>query len=169
MPHRPLYFLVKPPPDVAALIAALPQAGRRSPDLLHITLLPLGDRLHSAPGLVDRLIAVGGAVEAPASRVVFDRLGRHRPDPRAPRQRANAWRDRLPGGASRCDDATRPHRRTDLPLRPAHHDRLSEHGTRPPSARPDQLARRGPAARRERGRRSRHIPLARWPLRVPAR
>ncbi len=69
-----LYFMIKPPSEVAAVIAALPHADRRDPGLLHMTLLPLGDRPRHQPGFVDALIDAGDAVRHPPFRVVFDRL-----------------------------------------------------------------------------------------------
>lgn len=72
---RPLYFMVKPPPAVALHIAALSR-GSRCPraELLHITLLPFGDRLALPPRLLRRLLQIASDLEAAPFRVVFDRI-----------------------------------------------------------------------------------------------
>ena len=69
MPRR-LYFMVKPPPPIAAHMPGT----RPVVDLLHITLLPLGDLLLAPPHFIDTLIAIGDGFRAPSFRVVFDRL-----------------------------------------------------------------------------------------------
>ena len=47
--RHPLYVMAKPPPEVQAVIAALPRNDPgRGPDLLHVTLISLYD-LHHAP------------------------------------------------------------------------------------------------------------------------
>lgn len=76
-PKRPLYFMVKPPAPVAKHIADVSSGPRRrAPDLLHITLLPLGDRAAPSEDLLSRFREIGESIEAPPFRVVFDQLVR---------------------------------------------------------------------------------------------
>jgi 2'-5' RNA ligase len=70
---RPLYLMVKPPRAVAERMA-LNRRATRPADLLHMTLLPLGDRqLHSDAALAE-LIAGLDRLQLFAFRAVFDRV-----------------------------------------------------------------------------------------------
>ena len=67
--RNPLYVMAKPPPDVAARIAALPRNDpKRGPDLLHVTLLKLFDLHHAPPDWLPAMIAALDAFGAPPSR-----------------------------------------------------------------------------------------------------
>ena len=74
-PRNPLYLMAKPPPEVAAQIAALPRNDpKRAPDLLHVTLLLLFD-LHRAPP--EWLLAVVAALnefDGQSFPLRFDRI-----------------------------------------------------------------------------------------------
>jgi len=73
--RRPLYVMAKPPPAVAAAIAALPRNDpRRPPALLHVTLLTLFD-LHTAPtDWLQRLVAALDTFGGTAFPLRFDRI-----------------------------------------------------------------------------------------------
>lgn len=77
--RNPLYVMAKPPPAVAAQIAALERNDpKRGPELLHVTLLKLFDLYHAPP---DWLVAVQAALaifDAPAFPLVFDRIENHK-------------------------------------------------------------------------------------------
>ncbi len=73
--RNPLYVMAKPPPEVAARIAALPRndPGRGS-ELLHVTLLKLFD-LHYAPSeWLPAVIAALDSFEGAAFPLRFDRI-----------------------------------------------------------------------------------------------
>lgn len=73
--RNPLYVMAKPPPEVQALIAALPRNDlARGPDLLHVTLISLYD-LHYAPPewLPATIAALDGFAAAPFP-LRFDRI-----------------------------------------------------------------------------------------------
>lgn len=77
--RNPLYVMAKPPPDVAARIAALPRNDpRRGPDLLHVTLLSLFDLHHAPPGWLPAVIAALDAFESPPFPLAFDRIENRR-------------------------------------------------------------------------------------------
>lgn len=70
---RLLYIMIKLPPPLADWIGELPQrALNRPPDLLHITVLPLGDRADLGEGFVDQLCRMLGRFRAALFRVAFD-------------------------------------------------------------------------------------------------
>ena len=57
-PRNPLYVMAKPPPEVQAVIAALPRNDPgRGPDLLHVTLISLYDLHHAPPEWLPATIA----------------------------------------------------------------------------------------------------------------
>ena len=73
--RNPLYVMAKPPPEVQALIVALPRNDPgRGPDLLHVTLISLYD-LHYAPPewLPATIAALDGFAAAPFA-LRFDRI-----------------------------------------------------------------------------------------------
>lgn len=73
-PRNPLYLMAKPPPEVAAQIAALPRNDpKRTPDLLHVTLLLLFD-LHARPEWLPPVIAALEAFEGQSFPLLFDRI-----------------------------------------------------------------------------------------------
>lgn len=75
MAARPFYLMAKPPPALALYIAALfGSAGGRPPDLLHVTLLPLGDRIGIGPHLLAHIVAILDGLALASFRVMFDRL-----------------------------------------------------------------------------------------------
>lgn len=68
--------MVKPPEALAAIIAAMLGLVTGRPDsLLHITLLPLGDRAAIDARTFARIIAALDAVALPSFRVAFDHVG----------------------------------------------------------------------------------------------
>lgn len=73
--RNPLYVMAKPPPDVAAQIAALPRNDPgRGPELLHVTLLSLFDLAVAPPGWLPAVIAALDAFEGHAFPLAFDRI-----------------------------------------------------------------------------------------------
>jgi len=73
--RNPLYVMAKPPPEVAAQIAALPRNDPgRPPDLLHVTLLKLYDLHHAPPDWLPRTIAALDGFSGPAFPLAFDRI-----------------------------------------------------------------------------------------------
>lgn len=73
--RNPLYVMVKPPPETAARIAALPRNDpKRGPELLHVTLLKLFDLHHAPPDWLPRVIAALDGFRAPAFPLTFDRI-----------------------------------------------------------------------------------------------
>ena len=72
--RNPIYVMAKPPPAVAAQIAALPRNDPgRGPDLLHVTLLLLFD-LHARPEWLPPVIAALNAFEGQPFPLLFDRI-----------------------------------------------------------------------------------------------
>lgn len=73
--RNPLYVMAKPPPDVAARIAALPRNDPgRGPELLHVTLLKLFDLHHAPPEWLPAMIAALDSFEGAAFPLSFDRI-----------------------------------------------------------------------------------------------
>lgn len=73
--RRPLYVMAKPPPEVAARIAALPRNDpKRGPDLLHVTLMKLFDLADAPPAWLPAVIAALEAFAGPAFPLAFDRI-----------------------------------------------------------------------------------------------
>ena len=77
--RNPLYVLAKPPPDVAARIAALPRndPGRGS-TLLHVTLMKLFDLHHAPPDWLPQVIAALDGFVGGAFPLTFDRIENHK-------------------------------------------------------------------------------------------
>ena len=73
--RNPLYVMAKPPPQVAAQIAALPRNDPgRDAGLLHVTLLKLFDLHHAPPQWLGQIIAALDSFSAPAFPLAFDRI-----------------------------------------------------------------------------------------------
>lgn len=73
--RRPLYVMAKPPPEVAAAIAALPRNDPgRAPELLHVTLLKLFDLHVAPPGWLSAVITALDGFDATAFPLRFDRI-----------------------------------------------------------------------------------------------
>lgn len=73
--RNPLYVMAKPPPEVAARIAALPRNDlERGPELLHVTLLSLFDLHYAPPDWLPAVIAALDSFERAAFPLVFDRI-----------------------------------------------------------------------------------------------
>ena len=73
--RNPLYIMAKPPPDVAARIAALPRNDpARGPELLHVTLMKLFDLHHAPPDWLPQVIAALDSFEGAAFPLCFDRI-----------------------------------------------------------------------------------------------
>lgn len=73
--RNPLYVMAKPPPAVAARIAALPRNDPKRPaELLHATLLKLYDLHHAPPDWLPRTIAALDSFSGPAFPLAFDRI-----------------------------------------------------------------------------------------------
>lgn len=73
--RNPLYVMAKPPPEVAARIAALPRNDpKRGPELLHVTLLKLFDLHHAPPEWLPAVIAALDAFEGAVFPLAFDRI-----------------------------------------------------------------------------------------------
>lgn len=70
---RPLYLMVKPPRDVADRIARGVRSAR-GPEMLHMTLLPLGDRREISDATLQEWIEAIGRMQLFAFRTVFDRI-----------------------------------------------------------------------------------------------
>lgn len=71
--------MAKPPPDVAARIAALPRNDPgRGPDLLHVTLMKLFDLHHAPPEWLPAVIAALDGLDASAFPLSFDRIENHK-------------------------------------------------------------------------------------------
>lgn len=95
--RNPLYVMAKPPPDVAARIAALPRNDpKRGPELLHVTLLLLFDLAVAPPGWLPAVIAALDAFEGDAFPLAFDRIEE---------RRAVTLRTRAPLGEARAFQA----------------------------------------------------------------
>lgn len=71
---RLLYLMVKPSSELAAHITELPCGWVRPAELLHMTLLPLGESADLDGDVGRLLVRALDALSAPAFRVVFDRL-----------------------------------------------------------------------------------------------
>ncbi|MBY8828838.1 2'-5' RNA ligase family protein [Hephaestia mangrovi] len=73
--RNPLYVMAKPPPAVAAAIAALPRNDPgRAPDLLHVTLLSLFDLHRAPPDWLAKVIAALDSFDGAAFPLAFDRI-----------------------------------------------------------------------------------------------
>ncbi len=73
--RNPLYVMAKPPPEVAARIAALPRNDpKRGPELLHVTLLKLFDLHFAPPEWLPAVIAALDGFEGAAYPLAFDRI-----------------------------------------------------------------------------------------------
>src|SRR5689334_722257 len=73
--RNPLYVMAKPPPQVAARIAALPRNDAvRGADLLHVTLLSLFDPHNAPPEWLPAIIAALDAFQGTAFPLAFDRI-----------------------------------------------------------------------------------------------
>jgi 2'-5' RNA ligase len=71
-PRRPLYVMIKPPIEIAQLIWRLPLTSRsRGMELLHATVLPLGDRAGIDELALRRTL---GDMATASFRIVFDRI-----------------------------------------------------------------------------------------------
>lgn len=73
--HRPLYLMAKLPPAVAAMLATKPCTDRQRIDRLHLTLLPLGDRM-KRPGLLGSIASAMADFEDVAFWLAFDCISR---------------------------------------------------------------------------------------------
>lgn len=114
--HR-LFFAVKPPPPVAALIGQLRDAGRAgrsrvTDERLHITMF-ITDNYPALPAdLADRMGETASSIDLPAARVAFDRLigGRHSTllAPSEPVRGLEGLQERLGFALSRVGIAPRP-------------------------------------------------------------
>lgn len=77
--RNPLYVMTKPPPDVQALIAALPRNDPgRGPALLHVTLMKLFDLHHAPPDWLPAVIAALDGFDGTAFPLHFDRIENHK-------------------------------------------------------------------------------------------
>ncbi|WP_293990536.1 2'-5' RNA ligase family protein [Sphingomonas sp.] len=73
--RNPLYVMAKPPPDVAARVAALPRNDSgRGPELLHVTLMKLFDLYRAPPDWLPQVIAALDRFEGVAFPLRFDRI-----------------------------------------------------------------------------------------------
>ena len=73
--RNPLYIMAKPPPEVQALVAALPRNDPgRGPELLHVTLLTLFDLHYAPPEWLPQVIAALDGFAGPAFPLAFDRI-----------------------------------------------------------------------------------------------
>ena len=73
--RNPLYVMAKPPPEVQALIAALPRNDRsRGAHLLHVTLISLYDLHHVPPEWLPATIAALDGFAANPFALRFDRI-----------------------------------------------------------------------------------------------
>lgn len=73
--RNPLYLMAKPPPEVAARVAALPRNDpKRGPELLHVTLLSLFDLHYAQPDWLPAVIAALDAFEGHGFPLAFDRI-----------------------------------------------------------------------------------------------
>ncbi len=77
--RNPLYVMAKPPPEVQALIAALPRNDPgRGPHLLHVTLISLYDLYYAPPEWLPATIAALDGFAAPPFPLRFDRIANRR-------------------------------------------------------------------------------------------
>lgn len=73
--RNPLYVMAKPPPEVQALIAALPRNDpSRGPELLHVTLISLYDLHYAPPEWLPATIAALDSFVAGPFQLAFDRI-----------------------------------------------------------------------------------------------
>ena len=73
--RNPLYVMAKPPPDVAAQIAALPRNdAQRGPELLHCTLLKLFDLANAPPDWLPAIIRAIDSFTGQPFLLNFDRI-----------------------------------------------------------------------------------------------
>lgn len=73
--RNPLYIMTKPPPNVAARIAALPRNDpARGPALLHVTLMSLFDLYHAPPDWLPAVIAALDTFQGAAFPLAFERI-----------------------------------------------------------------------------------------------
>jgi 2'-5' RNA ligase len=73
--RNPLYVMAKPPPDVAAQIAALPRNdAKRGPELLHSTLLSLFDLAAAPPGWLPAIVTAMNSLDSQAFSLSFNRI-----------------------------------------------------------------------------------------------
>ena len=73
--RNPLYVMAKPPPEVAARVAALPRNDpKRGPELLHVTLLTLFDLHHAPPEWLPAIIDAVDSFEGRSFPLAFDRI-----------------------------------------------------------------------------------------------
>lgn len=93
--------MAKPPPDVAALIAALPRNDpARGADLLHVTLLTLFDLAVAPPEWLPAVIGALDAFEGRSFPLAFDRVEERKAvtlRTRAPLAEARAFQQSLVG------------------------------------------------------------------------
>src|SRR6202008_4396129 len=70
-----LYVMAKPPPAVAARIAALPRTDPgRGPELLHVTLVKLFDLHRAPPDWLPAMVAALDSFEGAAFPLTFNRI-----------------------------------------------------------------------------------------------
>ena len=73
--RNPLYIMAKPPPDVQALIVALPRNDpARASVLLHVTLISLFDLHYAPPEWLPAVVAALDAFRAAPFPLHFDRI-----------------------------------------------------------------------------------------------
>jgi 2'-5' RNA ligase len=73
--RNPLYVLAKPPPAIAAQIAALPRNDPgRGPELMHVTLLELFDLHRAPPEWLPAVVAALDLFDGAAFPLAFDRI-----------------------------------------------------------------------------------------------
>lgn len=74
-PRNPLYVMAKPPPEVQALVTALPRNDpKRGPELLHVTLISLYDLHLVPPAWLDATKSALDSFAAPRFPLRFDRI-----------------------------------------------------------------------------------------------
>lgn len=97
--RNPLYVMAKPPPAIAAEIAALPRNDpARGPERLHVTLAKLLDLHQAKPDALPTVIAALDAFEAAPFPLQFDRIEEHKAvalRTRAPLPEARAFQKAL--------------------------------------------------------------------------
>jgi 2'-5' RNA ligase len=73
--RNPLYIMARPPPEVQAMIAALPRNDPgRGAELLHVTLVSLFDLHYAPPEWLPAVIAALDGFEGAAFPLAFDRI-----------------------------------------------------------------------------------------------
>lgn len=76
---RSLYVMSKPPPEILSRVAGLPRNSReRGPELLHTTLLALGDLAELPEGTLATVLALMDGFHADAFHVYFDHIAEGR-------------------------------------------------------------------------------------------